>query len=553
MKCIDFLKEASKTKHGITYVSMAEDVFKSYQKIWFEVEALSVYFKSLDIQTGDKVIMILPNGDDFILSFFALQNIGAIPCAIYPPMRFKKLNEWKRTFKHQIKSLLPKKIIGDERIRPLVQDLSRLTMISPMEFNFNLDKKSSVYPQTETAFIQFSSGTTGMPKPIEITHKMLFSNIKNIRKAFGNPRYQEEHTTVSWLPLYHDMGLVGAFLTSIYAKVPFILMRPEEFLANPMLWIKKISQYKASVSVAPNFAFGLCAKRFDPPKEIDLSHWEVAMCGAEQIHKETMDQFCELFKDFGFKKKSITPVYGMAEATLAVTFSPIHREPLYTEFEFDSLIKDSKAVPGRGIKLASLGSPLGETSLQIRQNEKIVTEEACLGDIWIKGESIHLKDDWLKSGDRGFIYQEELYLFGRSKDIIITNGKNIDPSNIELACRDISGIRAGKVVAVSRLSPSGFEEIYLFAEAKEEHKNSHLKDQIFKAILEETSLKVQHIIILKRGSIPRTSSGKNQRSKCLDLYLKGDIAKTDHSKIDLLKLMIHQSKIKTKNFFNRYK
>lgn len=547
MKVYEFLKEAAREENGVVFCSGQKEEFISYRELWSQVLRLALVLKEYGVSKNQVVILVLPNGIEFVTSFFAIQIIGAIPCAVYPPLRLKKLNEWKHLFNYQVSSTNAPFVIGDERLRPLVKPNSMFKFLSPENLAYDQPISIGEIETGDYAFIQFSSGTTGLPKAISITHEMVAANVVAIRESFPDPSDGQAHCTVSWLPLYHDMGLVGAMLTSIYAKAKLVLMRPEDFLARPMLWPEKISKYRGTVTVAPNFAFGLCVKRFKETP-LDLSMLEVAMCGAEQVHRDTMDQFLHRFAPYGLKEEAITPVYGMAEATLAISFSELTKKPLYTDFDFEALTHSKQVRRGKGVSLASVGYPLPETSIAIRNRNHQDLGTNQLGEIWVKGAGIYKKNQWMRTGDQGFLFEGQLYLWGRVKDILIVHGKNIDPTYLELACRDITGIRPGKIAVVNDFQDNAQEKIIVFVESLSEDKQG-LKDTIVAKILKETGIKVHQVELLHPGELPRTSSGKIQRSKCLNYFYQQQFGKKDRDFSDMTGLLIHSAKMKVSKLF----
>lgn len=524
------LKEASQSENGITFFESREKTqFYSYSELWKLSNQYAHQLKKKGVRQGDKIVIMLPSNCEFIVQFFACLQLGAIPSAIYPPVRLGRVDDWKTTVLAQIDSISPVMILTDSLIMPF---LGNDEFYSRFSLGINVLKPShdrlEELENSDMAFIQFSSGTTGLPKPVVLSHNSVLSNIEMITKTL--PISDKGHCCCSWLPLYHDMGLVGALLSSIHQKVSLILIRPEQFLARPYLWFQAISDYKATITIAPNFAFGLCTKKIKNEQitDIDLSTLKITLCGAETVHPQTLIDFSNKFSNIGFDQKSILPVYGMAEATLAVTFHDGHSAPRWSSFDKDSLeIKGIAIESPNGISLACVGRCLEGVELQITDSENNGVADRIVGDIRIKSpslfSSIGFEEEtknpiWYHSGDRGFIIDGQLYLVGRKKDIIIHRGRNIDPTQIERIVDDVQNVRKGCSAAVSDYSYElGSERIIIFVESDDNIESETQK--LVKARLGLDSL----VIVLKPGTIYRTSSGKIQRQKTFSEWKSGEL------------------------------
>jgi acyl-CoA synthetase (AMP-forming)/AMP-acid ligase II len=395
----------------------------------------------------------------------------------------------------------------------------------------------------EISLIQFSSGTTQAPKPVALTHRQILANADAIATAI-RAAYPETngfaHVAASWLPLYHDMGLVGGVFTSLFHGRDLVLIPPELFVVRPALWLRAISRHRATISPAPNFAYALCTERVRDEElaGVDLSSWRVALNGAEPVTPLALERFVERFARWGLRPEALTPVYGLAEATLAVTFSALDRRFSVRHFDPRALMETGRAIPSpSGQPIVSLGPPLPGFDLAIIGDDGQALEPGTLGRVRARGPSIMsgydgmpeatrevLVDGWLDTGDIGFLFDGELHLVGRAKDLIIVRGRNHSPQDVEHAIDDLPGVRAGCSAAVGALNEDGSgEALWLFVERARdaEMADAAIVQQIRARVLERIGLSAARIVVLAPGTLPRTSSGKIRRSEALRLHQTG--------------------------------
>lgn len=521
--------------------SIHQNKYVSYKTLHEDALYFAEHLKKLNVKKDEPVVIMLPNNYDFLVAFWGCIYFGAIPTAIYPPMKLGALDLWEQRTRSLCNSLSAQYIVSQDPIYCLGhKGVSHLKLIEIK----NIKRDTSLGAPVERgpndiAFIQFSSGTTGNPRPIIITQKNVLINSKDILDSFTLTK-KEKHACASWLPLYHDMGLVGAMICSLRKKGNFYLLRPEVFLANPLLWFEVIHKYRVNFTLAPNFAFDLCQRRIKKEQllNFDLSCLEVILSGAENVSYQTVNNFIEWFGEAKLNPLSIMPVYGMAEATLGVSFSPHLKGPQFSYFNKNELISNQKAVVDKsGIPLAALGSPIGKMKLKIKNDKGEDQKEGVLGEVCIRGESIspglyhprhnigHFNyGDFMRTGDQGFLHKGELYLWGRIKDLIIINGKNIDAHYIESQLNDLSFIRKGQVMAFGILDDNAIEKLIILCElAKNTSYEHNFTKQVEGIIFKSIGIKPYKIEFYSSGSLPKTSSGKLQRSKAKELWLKSDI------------------------------
>jgi acyl-CoA synthetase (AMP-forming)/AMP-acid ligase II len=393
----------------------------------------------------------------------------------------------------------------------------------------------------EPAFLQFSSGTTVEPKAVMVTHTNLLANLTMMERCLVYRDESEiDNGCVCWLPLYHDMGLVGCLYLGMYYPGTVTYMGPDTFLARPAIWLRTLSRYQSAISPAPHFAYSLCATKIKDEEMdgVDLSRWRAALNGAEPIESDGIRRFTERFARWGFQATAMTPVYGLAEAGLGVTFTGLDDLPRFTEFSREGLWNGGAAHPGAGRRIASVGRQLPGVEVAIFDDQEQLVPEGGVGRIWVKGPSITkgywespeltanmIHGDWLDTGDLGFFYEGELYIAGRAKDLIIIRGRNYAPQEMEELLLDVEGVRKGCVVAVSTLIEGEGEQLIMLAEKDPRSKRpeEEVRAEISHCILKGLSLKPRDVELLEPGTLPRTSSGKLRRSEALRQFLAGEL------------------------------
>jgi acyl-CoA synthetase (AMP-forming)/AMP-acid ligase II len=341
-------------------------------------------------------------------------------------------------------------------------------------------------------------------------------------------------------------------LIGLYHPATITYISPEHFIVQPALWLKALSRFRAVCSPAPDFAYGLCLSKIrdEELEGVDLSHWRYALNGAEPIDVETMHRFCARFARWGFRSEAMTPVYGLAEAGLAVTFSDAATPPRVEEFDRERLTADGVAQHGQGRRLPSVGKPMPGLRLEIRDGHDRVVPDGVIGTIMVAGPSITrgyfanpdltaalLRGGWLDTGDLGFLHQGDLYITGRKKDLIIIRGRNIAPQEIEALAAGTPGLRIGCIVAGGLVIEGEGEQLIVLAEkdARSDRRDEELAADIHARILEGIGLAPRTIDVLKPGTLPRTSSGKLRRAAAIQAFAAGELAPpTDPTALRLL-------------------
>ena len=520
----EMLDAAADSGQVLTFVGRDEtDHRVAMGEIRQRARSVAAALRNRGVAPGDRVAVVLPTGPDFVACFFGVLLAGAIVVPLYPPVRLGKLAEYHQRTAAMLQAVQAALVITDDRISPalqapLAQAAPRLGCVAAAELDGQDAPEITARPG-DIALIQFSSGTTHDPKPVALTHANLLHNLAAIADYFSRAGMTDV-VGVTWLPLYHDMGLIGNLLSAFYLPCPLVLLAPELFLAVPSAWLRAISRHRGTVTAAPNFAFGLCLKRIrdDELDGVDLSSWTLCLNGAEMVSAEVARQFGEHFGRWGFQDSAMTPVYGLAEAALAVTFKPA-----------------GTALRTRDGRV-SVGLPLAGIDIEIRDADSRPLPPGEVGRIHVRAPSVMagyfgrpdltdtaLHDGWLDCGDLGFIDGGELFVTGRSKDTIIIRGANHAPQDFEAAIDDLAGVRTGCAVAVGYVpADSGEEALALLVETTPEA-TPDLAHDIAAHVLQRTGIAVSHVELVEPGALPRTSSGKLRRLDARDHWLAGTL------------------------------
>jgi acyl-CoA synthetase (AMP-forming)/AMP-acid ligase II len=477
-------------------------------------------------KAGDRVLLLYPAGLEFLVGFFGSLYAGMIPVPAYPPR--------------------PPQI--DDRISAIASDAGAVVAATEADLaarlpfpviafeSLPLDAADEWRPtaadRSTVAHLQYTSGSTSVPKGVMVTHGNILSNMEDLSTGWD---HDQSSVIVSWLPAFHDMGLVYGLLTPIYGRIPCILMPPVVFLQRPVRWLQAIARFRGTHTAAPNFAYDHCAKRVKPEEipALDLSTWRVAVNGAEPVRPETMDRFCRTFERAGFDRRTFAPGYGLAEATLKVTARRSGEGPLV------------KAIGGR--EFVACGGPILETRVLIADPATgMPVEGEQTGEIWVGGPSVAAgywqrpgestatfaartasgEGPFLRTGDLGLMSDGQLYVAGRIKDVLIIRGQNYYPQDIEATVeRSGAQVRAGSGAAFS-VDRDGEERLVVAYEVERTVKPADAALQIESiraAIVRDHELHADDVVLLKTGGAPKTSSGKIRRRACRDAYLEGSL------------------------------
>jgi fatty-acyl-CoA synthase len=538
----DMLAAAAQSGESLFFVNRKEqDLEVPMACIRERALSIAADLRNRGVRKGDRVALVLPTCPEFVECFFGALCAGAIPVPLYPPVRLGRLDDYHRKTAAMLRAVDAAVVVTDERIRRFLGvavDISapRLGCVTAS----SLGGHNSIDIEVATddvALIQFSSGTTHDPKPVALTHANLLSNLAAIDRYLtddGAPK----PVGVTWLPLYHDMGLIGNLLSAFYVPARMVLLPPELFVAVPAAWLRAVSRHRGTVSAAPNFAFGLCLDRIrdEELEDVDLSSWRVILNGAEAVTAGVQRRFNKRFARWGLRPSALTPCYGMAEASLGVTFKPARTLFHSLGVDADKLALDGVVAPGRK-ELVSVGRPLSGVEVEIRDAAGMSLPPGRVGHVFLRGPSVmmgyfgrtDLTDQaihhgWLDSGDLGFTHDGELYVCGRHKDVVVVRGANHAPEEFEAALEGLAGVRVGCAVAVGFV-PAGEdgEALAMLVETTTDAPAT-LSDDVASRVQERTRIRPAHVELLPPGTLPRTSSGKLRRREARTQWLASTLS-----------------------------
>ncbi len=544
------LQDTAKGHKGITYIKAKNDELTvSYAELYNRALHLLYQLQSAGVKQGDELILLAEDNEQFVDVFWAAILGGIIVVPLNAASQntahkrvlsvFQKLETpfiWASSA--ALQALLQ---YADEQqlggLKPLLQQ--QAVLVEQLLPDQNKANVADITPQ-DTAFIQFSSGSTGEPKGVVLSHHNLMSNIRSILKGC---EATEEDVSLSWMPLTHDMGIIGLHLSPLVLKTDVYLMSPELFVRRPNLWLDKISEKKATVSASPNFGYQHILKYFKPEKQahLDLSALRLIFNGAEQISAALCREFNQALKPFGFKETVIFPVYGLAEASLASAFTQptakvqsiyINRQKMQLG---DTIIVTSPEQP-ESLEMVLLGTPVSDTGLMVANDAGQALAELTLGHVLIRGDNVThgYYDDtkltsetinakgWLDTGDIGFIYQQQLVLTGRFKDLIIVNGQNYHAHDLEQMCESLPEMSKQKAAACTIPGKNG-EALAIFVSYKGELSEFiPIANAVRAALAIDAGIEVAEVIPV--SAFPKTTSGKVQRFNLSNQFNAGEYA-----------------------------
>lgn len=499
----------------------------------------------LGVTAGDRVLLCLPTGPEFATAFLGAVLLGAVPTATATPGGFGAAGLFAARFSRLVGYLEPTAVVGTETAlaaAALPDHLPTLTgtALHALALDPATPTRSPRLPAGgDTAFIQATSGSTGTPKGVRITHANLAANCEQIARVAS---LGADDFWVTWLPLHHDMGLIGGFLTPMFCGAGATLMPPSRFLRRPGDWLRQVSRWHGTITAAPNFAFGYTAGRVTDAEldGVELSSWRFLFCGAEPIHLPTVQSFVERFTRWGLPGDALVPCYGMAEASLAVTvaeparplaFDTVSRRAMAE----DGVVVDTEAADPDATPVVDCGPPVPGTEVRIVGDDGSVLGADRVGRIQFRGPSTtpgyfrlpevtaqaRFDGDWWDTGDLGYLRAGRLRITGRVKDLVIIRGANHVPSDFEQAAAEVAGVRPGGVVAVGHSGAAGSEELHLIVETDRDLARwDELRRAVRVAVSKRTGVLPADVVVVTPHTIPKTTSGKVQRALAKQLLLE---------------------------------
>lgn len=550
-------------REAVTFISDEQDEQTwTYDQLWRRACSVAARLPKVD-GPSPRALLLFPPGIEFMAGFLGCQIAGWIPV----PTCYPKAGREMPRLDSAARDCAPSALICDQhteqgidaaklceaardipRIQTDLDDHWKSAWIDPDEVKLDGDA---------LALLQYTSGSTNEPKGVMVRQSNLMANLEAIRRGFGIEwqagQREQVDTGVFWLPFFHDMGLIGGILEPLYVGGRSVLMSPRAFLQRPIRWLKGISDFRAVISGAPNFAYQLCVDRIQPDQTagLDLERWRIAFSGAEPVRARTLHDFANRFSPCGFSDSAFYPCYGLAEATLMAAGGEGPAKPNILHVDRESLgERKPEVIDGsdgsKAQALVGCGQPAFETDLRIVDPDKqSELGEREVGEIWLRGSSIALgywnrsdentlrfdaslaggDSGFFRTGDLGFKHEGELYVTGRLKDVIIIRGRNLFPQDIEETVREAIGNEAGQCAAMS-VESGRAEALAIVAELPRRIDENTLPDlarSIRRSVIEVHEVDPRHVLLVRPATVPLTSSGKVQRSRCRDLFTNDEI------------------------------
>lgn len=527
----------------------------SHAELARESARLGAALQARGLGRGDRVALILPDNVEFVLAFLGAVRAGVVPVPIYPPIGLGRLAGYLDNTHHIVARSGARLLITSREIKALLGTVQARApeLREVVSFEAVAASDAPLRPPTigldDTCFLQFTSGSTAKPKGVVLSHANLAANVRVIMEQ--GLRVDERDLGVSWLPLYHDMGLIGFVIAPLFHRNSITFLPPLLFLKRPVRWLEEISRERATISFGPNFAYALCVKRVREREMagLDLSSWRVAGCGAEPIRAENLRAFADKFAAVGFDPGALVACYGMAESTLAVSFGRIGAGVRVDHVDGERLWSEGIAAPitepeaprvaaivrcgaaAEGHEIAVFraddlagGSPLGEREVgEVRLRGPSVTAGYFADP---ERSAAAFAGGWLRTGDLGYLADGELHICGRAKEVIILHGRNYYPQDLEWEASQIDGVRKGNVIAFGTGAAAEERErvVVAFETAAPAEGREAIARAIRVQIQEALGLTVDEVIPLDAGVLPKTSSGKLQRARTRELFESGELA-----------------------------
>ncbi len=501
------------------------------------------------VRAGDRILVLLPTGEAYLAAVLGAMLEGAIPASLGLPSTARPLDTFFDEIDHHLRTISPALLVLDEEVKILMQ--GRAAVLPPLLTAQELllthpEPLALVDGRTQSgqiSHIQLSSGSTGRPKGVVLSHRGLIANLEGMRQRL---RLTPDHIGLSWLPMFHDMGFIGSLLLPLYAGFEVNLLNPALFVANPLLWFKLISRLRVTVTPGPASALGTCLRLVERRSRttLDMQSWEIAAIGSETVPPRLVHEFSRILPAFGVSPETLRPVYGLAEATLAVSMPHAGTPPRMDWIDAPRMEHTGKVVPvpatdPKGHGWVSVGTPITGTRLQILGEDGEELPERRVGRIVICSSSLMVgtfedavlvphQSPMFDTGDLGYLADGELFITGRRSDIIIKRGRNFSPDRLEELAWSVPGVQANRAAAFGVWDEAAMtERVVIVAETtlkKTEERAAFDRLQLtIKGKLQHAGYDVDQVLLLPRGALPRTTSGKIRRHRCRELHLAGSL------------------------------
>ncbi len=529
----------------------------TYRQLHWAASSVARRLRARGLRPGGCVALMLPTGLGYFASFLGTLMAGGIPVPLYPPRHLDRIPEYITHCARILEDAQAQILVTFGRAARAAK--ASRDRVSCIESVLSLDEEQLLQPEdsidvplrsrlgpSDTALIQYTSGSTGDPKGVQLTHA---SVIENIRSVCRGCELGPDDVVVSWLPLYHDMGLMGGWLMNFYYGTPTVLMSPMAFLSRPERWLQALGEYRATCTLAPNFALDLCHERVPDEvlSQLDLHRVRALLNGSEPIIPSTLERFTERFGRCGLRREAIFCAYGLAENTAAVTFPPLSRGPVIERIARDIFEAEGRAVPtgdvDEALEFVGVGFAVSNNEIRIVDAEDRPVAERTQGSIQFRGPSafrgyyrcpgttmaVKREDGWVDTGDLGYLADGELFVTGRANDVIIKGGRNYQPHEIEAEVASVAGVRRGRVVSFAvPHERSGTRQIVVVAETREQDPLARemLEGRVAERVTARVGVTPDRVVLVNPGTVPKTSSGKIRREEAKRRYLEGAIERS---------------------------
>lgn len=546
------LDYAAQGQRGLNFHGPRGDLVRAYSFAEMREDAIAAAYRLIGwgVKPGDRVALVAETSAEFAALFFGAVYAGAWPVPLPLPTSFGGKDAYVDQLSVQLSSCAPVLLLYPPEIAAMGDAAAASQSVEGAAWDAFLAQPADAVALPEldgatTCYLQYSSGSTRFPHGVEVTHHALLNNLAAHSHGM---ELQDSDRCISWLPWYHDMGLVGCFLSPVANQVSTDYLKTEDFARRPLAWLDLISRNEGTtLSYSPTFGYDICARRISSQSHIadrlDLSRWRVAGNGADMIRPDVMQKFVDVFADAGFKASAFLPSYGLAEATLAVSIMP-PGEGIVVELVEESQLSGSNDGVGRPRRyraIVNCGKPVRDMTIEVRDEDGNPLGNREIGKVWCKGPSLMtgyfrdpeataacMADGWLDTGDMGYMSDGYIYVVGRAKDMIIINGKNHWPQDIEWAVEQLPGFKSGDIAAFAITTPGGEETPAVLVQCRttDDEERARLRDQIKERVRSITGMNCLVALVPPR-TLPRTSSGKLSRSKARNQFLSGEIRAYD--------------------------
>jgi len=511
--------------------------------LWARAQQIHATLATRQLRPGGFALLALPTGPELVAAYFGVMLAGGIPGLVATPSN--RVAD-RRIYATRVGAILrdaaAQVLYCEDDLLPLFRDdgqalLGGAALLTASEVTPTTAAPLPVHRAAadDIATVQYSSGSTGTPKGVLLTHQAMLNNIRAVRDGLG---VTPADVSVNWIPLYHDMGLIDAFLLPVLSGCPCVLIPTMDFMRDPALWLRAIHRYRGALSWAPNFAYTICAKRVAEAELVglDLSSWRIAINAAEPVLASTIASFVARFARYGFAPEAMTPAWGLAENVTIATAHPVGTAARVETIDRQALATDGRAAPtpGDGLASVAIGRCLPHCEVQIRADGGAVLPDRQVGAVWLRSNSLFigyhgnpsltastLVDGWLHTGDRGYLVDGNLYFIARDKDLIVIGGEKYAPHDLETVINRIDGVREGCAVVIGVLSEErGTEDVAAVVETKLTDAGAldDLRARIRAAVTAATGLALRHVLLVPAGGVEKTTSGKLARRATRSRY-----------------------------------